>query len=979
MASPNSYRDPFWTDLAASTEQKLGLPDGLLVSVLTKGERSNASQVSEAGARTPFQIIPATRKAAVDKYGIDPYLSAQNAAEVAGRLLQDSLKRNGDDPALAVAEYHGGTDRSNWGPRTKAYVARVLDGTQSFGVPDPAPVAAVPLQPDVSQPMPAGQSTFDRLMAKMGKPEESQIANVYKAYQGGQMTPTDSAQFEADVKAGRLMLPRGASLKTAQQATGPMTLPPGVVDAYNQGKMSQPERTQLDADLRAGLVQFPQTAAIPGAEGEPLRQAKAAAVPGPTLTDRAIGAGEAALTGVTGAVGGTFGMVDGTVRGLATAVLNGTFGTQDAANMVEQAASQGAQALTYAPRTQSGQDQTAAVGQVLQQMLPAVPLTGEVGALARGMEVARKSSAPMIGSAVSRVLGRAETGMPQTEAGAIAQGEAAQAAAAPAGAPAAPVASPVAPVAPAAPVAPVAAAAPMASAVPLEQLAGVAKKAAGGSEAAAADLASAAAPNAATVAAAKRLGILDYLQPDHVTTSQTYRELAQAVKSIPGSETRAAELQGLERVGARAAKIIDDLGGSDVSAVSENVQQAQLGRISDLSKMERRLYDQVRDKLPARTPAPADGALGFLRQRAEELGGAQNLSPMEKTIATRLTPGEGGIQPTYTLLDDVRRDVGAVTARGGPFADADVGLAKKYYGLLAKDQLRAADAAGQKWPYLAAQYATKLRKGVEDDMTALFGRELDKSIATPVASAVTAAAKGDAAKLAKVLQAVPEDMRRDVVAAGLQAAFRTQGTPGPISFSHYAKWYGGLLSNKQAYATVMTNLEPAARKQLSDLYRVSRGIAEASRERITTGRIQAATELFRAPDSLAGRLYDAAHRGAVGAAVGTTVGYLAGPGIGGAIASALTKGPKPAAIRAVDALIASPEFDRLARAANPAQQQSAVKKVAASANFARFMRQIGAATSSVFDREAWIYDAMTPVSQGAAEEASRQESRRTTH
>jgi hypothetical protein len=88
---PTSYKDPFWSDLAANTEQRLGLPSGLLVSVLTRGERSNADQVSEAGARTPFQIIPATRKAVLDKYGIDAYLSPENAAEAAGRLLKESL------------------------------------------------------------------------------------------------------------------------------------------------------------------------------------------------------------------------------------------------------------------------------------------------------------------------------------------------------------------------------------------------------------------------------------------------------------------------------------------------------------------------------------------------------------------------------------------------------------------------------------------------------------------------------------------------------------------------------------------------------------------------------------------------------------------------------------------------------------------------------------------------------------------------
>jgi hypothetical protein len=52
-STPVKYNDPFWIDLAAATESKLDLPQGLLGSILTKGERSNADQVSEAGARTP--------------------------------------------------------------------------------------------------------------------------------------------------------------------------------------------------------------------------------------------------------------------------------------------------------------------------------------------------------------------------------------------------------------------------------------------------------------------------------------------------------------------------------------------------------------------------------------------------------------------------------------------------------------------------------------------------------------------------------------------------------------------------------------------------------------------------------------------------------------------------------------------------------------------------------------------------------------
>jgi hypothetical protein len=664
-------------------------------------------------------------------------------------------------------------------------------------------------------------------------------------------------------------------------------------------------------------------AAIPGQEGEAARVAVAQAQPQPTLAQRAVGTGEAALNVATGAVGGTAGMAYGAVKGIAEGILSGNIGTREVANLVEQSAAQGAQALTYAPRTEQGQEQAATVGRVMQQMLPVAPLTGEMATLARGATAARQTAAPLVASTIDSTLARGAA--PATQQ--------------PAAAAAAPVAQAAAP----------------AAAQSLTALTQTARRAAvAESPKAQATLAQAAAPDPKVVAAADRLGIREYLQPDHVTTNQAFRELAQAVKSIPGSEARTAEIAGLTKVAERASKIVDDIGGADVSAISEGVKRAQLGRIDDLAAMEKTLYGKVKAGLPPTTPAPAEGALAFLRRRADELGGAENLSAMEREIMRRLTPGEDGRQPTYALLDDVRRDVGAVTARGGPFADADVGLAKKYYGLLSDDQLRVADASGQRWNYLAAQYASRMRKGVEDDMVALFGREIDKSLASPLSTATAALAKGDADKLGRILAAVPASMRTEVTAAGLLTAFRTAETRGPVSFVRYEKWYEGLLKNKQAYSAVMSNLPAESRKQLSDLYRVSKAVNAASRERITTGRIQAAREQFSDPDTLAGRLYDAARRGAVGATVGTAVGSVLGPGVGGAIASALTKGAKPEAIRAVDKLLVSPELE---------QQRAAIKALAKAPEMVRLMRHIGVPSATAAQREAWIAQTLAPAAQ----------------
>ena len=92
--------------------------------IRTRGERSNADQISEAGARTVYQIIPETRQGFMNRYGFDPWASPRNAARAAALHLKESFERTGSWD-LAVAEYHGGTNRRNWGPRTRAYRERV--------------------------------------------------------------------------------------------------------------------------------------------------------------------------------------------------------------------------------------------------------------------------------------------------------------------------------------------------------------------------------------------------------------------------------------------------------------------------------------------------------------------------------------------------------------------------------------------------------------------------------------------------------------------------------------------------------------------------------------------------------------------------------------------------------------------------------------------------------------------------------------
>jgi hypothetical protein len=119
----------------------------------------------------------------------------------------------------------------------------------------------------------------------------------------------------------------------------------------------------------------------------------------PSIGQQIVGAGETALTLGTGAVGGTLGTLAGTLQGLSQQILSGNFGTPEAMRAVEKAAAEGAQALTYQPRTQAGQEQVQAVGQVLANVLPPVlPMIAAPGALTQAV----RSAAPITQATAQR-------------------------------------------------------------------------------------------------------------------------------------------------------------------------------------------------------------------------------------------------------------------------------------------------------------------------------------------------------------------------------------------------------------------------------------------------------------------------------------------------------------------------------------------------------------------------------------------------
>lgn len=1045
-----SYKSPYYDKLDAQAEQKYGLPKGLLTAVRTRGEASNADQISSAGAQSVYQIIPDTRDRVMKQTGRDAYLNPENAADTAGYLLKGSLDRNKGNPVLAVAEYHGGTKPENWGPVTQAYVRRVT-GERLAGGDTPK------------------QSTLERLEAKRAAADTPSIARVYDAYKSGRMDAADAAQFEADVSAGKVLLPRGAKVKASApapdtvstDAAGTMA-PQGVIDAYQNQAMSPEESREFEQDVEAGRVKVPAgvTVGKPSGTLGHIAESAAEAVSGAkreteqsrNLPDWAGMPELGSLTAASAKTGlGTFFAgpkeavavikhnypdtkvaQDSKGNYLLTSSLDGqqyaikpgfTWGdvpkalgyiaaltpTGEGAQGLIGAAAQGAAVQTAAEATQAatgGEFNPSAIAEaaagnalvpgaakLLEAAKPAVvgavdairggkagvmpphqrgeppALEGEyIPASQPGANTYPGAQLPSGQRALPAPAAEVPPGVPPNPA-AAAEAAAPQAAAEARGtavppppvppaepAPAAPGpggAPPVEPVAPGMTV-PESTVAPAAGGGTLsaEELAHTARKASGGgfgSGAAKETLATEVAPDAATLESARRLGIEEHLQPGHVTTNAAYRTLDATLKSIPGSELKAAEVAGMTKVAERADALVNELGGThDLSMVDATTKSRMQGIHDDLKAQAKQLFDAVAEKVKPTTPAPADNVLAFINKRAENLGGAEHLGAGEKDILSKLSP-KNGKQPTYALLDQVRKDINeAAFGKTNVFATSDSKLLGDLAHQLRADQTAVADAAGAGDLWKAANATTVLYKGVQDDLKSLFGKELDKSIIGPLSTGVKRLATGDVSGFTRLIKSVPESLRREVVASGLTSAFDSVGKRGGLNFNSYVNWFEGLQKNTVARDALFSNLPPGATQRLTDLYKVSKGITASTNQQIHTGRLLAAPvkEILEA-DNLFSHIMGIAKKAGLAEAATSSVG-LPGVGMAAAIAQAVGKG-RTSAMDAAAAMLNSQEFILAARRGNPAD----LSRLAKSSRFAKFVKAAGN-PAAMKDPVAWL-------------------------
>ncbi|WWT38282.1 transglycosylase [Enterobacteria phage PRDfuchsia] len=110
----------WWNTINAASAQ-YNLDPRLVAGVVQTESSGNPRATSGVGAMGLMQLMPSTAKS----LGVsDPYNPTQNIYGGAA-LLRENIDRYGDVNTALLA-YHGGTNQSNWGPKTKSYPGKVM-------------------------------------------------------------------------------------------------------------------------------------------------------------------------------------------------------------------------------------------------------------------------------------------------------------------------------------------------------------------------------------------------------------------------------------------------------------------------------------------------------------------------------------------------------------------------------------------------------------------------------------------------------------------------------------------------------------------------------------------------------------------------------------------------------------------------------------------------------------------------------------
>jgi len=495
-----------------------------------------------------------------------------------------------------------------------------------------------------------------------------------------------------------------------------------------------------------------------------------------------------------------------------------------------------------------------------------------------------------------------------------------------------------------------------------EKVGKLVQKAAGGSARAKDLLAEMASVNPEAKAAADRLGIS--LPVDVFSDNPQIMAAIGLTRSQVGSEAESAWRSTVRNAAEKADDVLNQFdtvlieGGPSTAVVSQKIKDSLTNSRKELSDESKKLYEQVDAEVPKAASASMNNLKRTLDEITSEVGEA-GMTAQEKRMLAMISDEA----PTYGRLIREKGLIGkAMAGKESPYGSMEEATLTRIYNALSKDQIETVSTYGGTELAKRLEAANVLytkQKKLGKAIVETFGKDLEGGIGKKLQSAMTTAAKSDEGAFKRLLEVVPEDLRKETIATALSSVVRSArgSEAGGFGFSEYAKIYDGLRKNPEVYGQVVKYLGKESGDVLRDLYEVSKRVTDARANVITTGKANQAILQGMVAESLMGKVLTSPVGRAATTAAGAAAGGPLGAGAATMLSNLMTSTSKDHLAKA-GKLFTSEKFQRLATeaATKPKVGMDVVNGVANDKAFIDFSKNIG--LKDFQERQAWILSAI---------------------
>ena len=361
---------------------------------------------------------------------------------------------------------------------------------------------------------------------------------------------------------------------------------------------------------------------------------------------------------------------------------------------------------------------------------------------------------------------------------------------------------------------------------------------------------------------ARDQGILDHLQLGHVTSDAHVASVAAAVNSGVASRTRIAETEGLRKVSENYNKRLLELGGSDDPVQVGKDLMGDLNAIYKdavgIAKDKYRLIDGNKELLASPTPVnnftawyesqvAINKPVRFKSGDGSFIGTKDDGHPkLMRDLYNEIKDGGSG----YQLIDQKKKLVGSNL--DGDWA-ANPKIAAEASRALFEDQLQMANQFGLGDTLLDANSAFTISSKMKQDFSSIMTSTLDEYNSLTFDKFKPSVRLGKPLKTDDIKAVIDFEnlieigskyldepakkvFKQQVLLNSVDTILRKSVRDDVFSFGNYAKWYEDLQKSKPLKKLFNDNLSPDAKKELANMYRISKGIARVRGGYIATGK-----------------------------------------------------------------------------------------------------------------------------------------------